>query len=132
MSRQTITKCFAAIIVVAGVACGSVPESQTGSAVTADEPVVVTANDAENRPDLSRFSEDLTPVVLPDLSQLSASIQDQIRTQYDRVVQLRESGEDSLAALSEAHGELGMILMATDLDATATDAFLHAHAQDSD
>ena len=132
MSRQTITKCFAVIIVVAGVACGSVPESQTGSAVTADEPVVVTANDAENRPDLSRFSEDLTPVVLPDLSQLSASIQDQIRTQYDRVVQLRESGEDSLAALSEAHGELGMILMATDLDATATDAFLHAHAQDSD
>lgn len=132
MSRQTVIECFAVIAVVTSVACGSAPESQTSPAVTADEPVVVAANDAENRPDLSRFSGDLTPVVLPELSQLSASIQDQIRTQYDRVVQLRESDEGSLAALSEAHGELGMILMATDLDATATDAFLHAHAQDSD
>ena len=130
MSRQTITECFAVIIVVAGVACGSVPDSQTGPVVTSDEPVVVASNDAENQPDLSRFSGELTPVVLPELSQLSASIQDQIRTQYDRVSQLRESDGDSLTALSEAHGELGMILMATNLDATATDAFLHAHAQD--
>ena len=125
MSRQTITECFAVIIVAISVACGSAPESQTGPVVTSDEPVVVASNDVGNQPDLSRFSGELTPVVLPDLSQLSASIQDQIRTQYDRVVQLRESGEDSLAALSEAHGELGMILMATDLDATATDCLLY-------
>ena len=132
MSRQTITECFAVIIVVAGVACGSVPDSQTGPVVTSDEPVVVASNDAENQPDLSRFSGELTPVVLPELSQLSASIQDQIRTQYDRVVQLRDSDGESLVALGSAHGELGMILMATNLDATATDAFLHAHAQDPD
>ena len=100
MSRQTITECFAVIIVAISVACGSAPESQTGPVVTSDEPVVVASNDVGNQPDLSRFSGELTPVVLPELSQLSASIQDQIQTQYDRVAQLRESDGDSRTALS--------------------------------
>ena len=133
MSRQTVTPWFTGfIIVVTGGACGPAPESQTELAVAPAEPAVVASNDAETQPDLSRFSEELTPVVLPELSQLSASIQGQIQGQYDRVVRLRESDGDSVAALSEAHGELGMILMAANLDATATDAFLHAHAQDPD
>lgn len=68
------------------------------------------------------------PVTLPDLMQLSESIQDQIRVQHAVVRQKAEDAGTPPVELGDAYGELALILMATGLHGTAADAYLNAHA----
>ena len=123
MNRKTLTRMLWVMMPALWVACG--PAADPVSETNPTSPDVRGAA-LPNVPD--RFAEPPPPLVLPDLIQLSESLQTQIRTQHARVLELSEDGDGVSGVVGEAYGELGMILMATDLEATATDAFLHAHS----
>ena len=67
------------------------------------------------------------PFVLPDLSELAAPIRQQIDEQHARVVAGLERGDRSRTEnLAEGYGDLGRLLVATELGHAAQMAFRHA------
>ena len=124
MNRKTLTRMLWLMMPVLWGACGSATDDPVSE--TTVTPPDVRGAALPNAAD--SFAEPPPPLVLPDLIQLPESLQAQIRTQHARVLELSEDGDGVSGVVGEAYGELGMILMATDLEATATDAFLHAHS----
>lgn len=70
----------------------------------------------------------LRSVVLPDLSRLESSVQTQIRDRYAALERLRQSPSPAAAALSEAYGDVGKVLMAAEYVELAEPFFLNARA----
>ena len=69
----------------------------------------------------------LPPVALPDLSDMEATVQRQINTQFETVTRL--VGERAAAdALAPAYGTLGSLLLAANRGNAAETAYLHAQA----
>ena len=66
------------------------------------------------------------PVELPDLSEMNEAVQAQIRQRHSSLVSEAGDSTASPATLAEAHGALGMILMAADLREPAIVSFVNA------
>ncbi len=69
----------------------------------------------------------LPPVMLPELSDMEASVQQQIRTQFDTVARLARDGAP-VQALAPAYGSLGSLLFAANRANAAETSYLHAQA----
>ncbi len=67
------------------------------------------------------------PLVMPDVSGLPEPVRAQVRERHDALQRAEESGAPA-AARANAHGELGLILMATRFYDAAEIAFGHAQA----
>lgn len=78
------------------------------------------------RPTAPAGGETLRPVTLPDLSRLESSVQTQIRERYAALQRLQESPSPPPAALSEAYGEVGKVLMAAEYTDLAEPFVLNA------
>ena len=89
------------------------------------------ANDSEQSPSSAEASGP-PPVVLPDLSQLEESVQDQIRPKHAALLRMLENSSTDQAELSHAYGELGSILRAAGYFDPAEAAYLNASALDPD
>ena len=122
MNRRTATFLSCALVsagILAGGGCGSTSSGPAPDTPEADRP-------AAAEPDPSAVQ----PVPLPDLAAGAASqeLQDRIRRQHAAV----EAGGGEVAAepgsLSEAYGELGMLLLAGGHAAEAETAFRNARA----
>ena len=94
----------------------------TTGCMWSDEPASTTSPDRA-APD----SQTLAAVSLPDLSPLKASIQDRVRQRYSSLRLLVNTGAPP-AELADAHGALGLILMATNYPDAAATCYLHAQA----
>jgi tetratricopeptide (TPR) repeat protein len=70
----------------------------------------------------------LRPVTLPDLSRLEPSVQAQIRDRYAALERLQQAPSAGPAALGEAYGEVGKVLMAAEFSDLAEPSFLNARA----
>src|SRR6185436_4022601 len=69
----------------------------------------------------------LPPIRLPDVSDMEASVQRQITSQFETVTRLaREHAAPDV--LASAYGTLGSLLFAANRDDTAETAYLHAQA----
>lgn len=68
----------------------------------------------------------LRPVSLPDLSKMGGSVQAQIREAHASLIKATENRKAAPAALADAHGALGRLLMAADLDDAAEPCLLNA------
>ena len=68
----------------------------------------------------------LEPVALPDLSRVSDSVRDQVRTRWGAVERLQAGGATPPASAAEIYGALGMVLMAAQFPNAAIPAFLNA------
>jgi len=66
------------------------------------------------------------PVVLPDLSEMVVSVQDQIRQRHAALLASIDAAGTSLVARGEAYGELGVILLAADAREVAEVCLLNA------
>ena len=73
--------------------------------------------------------ESLPTVSLPDLSNLTAWVRDQVRERDAALRALREDPSASAAALVDAHGELGLVLLASEYYEAAAAIFRDAHAR---
>ena len=72
--------------------------------------------------------EALPPVSLPDLSNLTAWAQDQVRARDAALRALEADAAASTAARVDAYGNLGLVLMATEYYEAAAASFRQAHA----
>ncbi len=89
------------------------------------------ANDSELAP-ASAEPSGPPSVVLPDLSQLEESVQDQIRPKHAALLRMLENSATDQTELSLAYGELGSILRAAGYFDPAEAAYLNANALDPD
>jgi tetratricopeptide (TPR) repeat protein len=71
---------------------------------------------------------ELRRVVLPDLSHVAPSVQDQLREGYAVLTRSLETRDIRPADLGEAYGRMGMLLMAAEFRNEAEGAFLDAEA----
>ena len=98
--------------------------TSTNGCAPADEAVPTVATDgaaagAQEMP--------LPAVSLPDLSPLRASVQDWVRERYAALREIENAGATP-AEVGDAHGALGVVLMATNYHDAATTCFRHAQA----
>jgi tetratricopeptide (TPR) repeat protein len=70
----------------------------------------------------------LQPVVLPDLSAMAPSVQRQLQAQHAALMTRATAAPSAPADLAVAHGELGKLLMAAQLDDVAVVCFTNAQA----
>ena len=131
----TAVLAVAATAVAAGVLGGGcAPDNETApSAVPASPPYDADAGAAVAPPnapaaaDAGAVAAPPPAVALPDLADLPEPVRLQVRERHDAL--LRAQAEPAPpAALGEAYGELGLILMATRFYDTAAAAFLNAAA----
>ena len=108
--RRSPARIVLALTVLAGLAGGCAPQEPLRAA---REPLAETA--AARR-----------PAALPDLSRLTASVQRQVRERHEAVGALLDTEGTPDEALGGAYGELGLILMAAQYEATAFDCLLTA------
>ena len=101
----------------------------TGGCVGSDEPASATTADPAARE--VREAPALPPVVLPDLSRLSASVRAQVRERFASLQALQTTADANTApaALASAYGAVGLILMAAEYVDAATVSYRHAQAQ---
>lgn len=125
-----------AVIAIAAAAVlggGCAPEDETASSAVpaatpndADETTVAPPNDAAAA-DAGEVAAPPPAVALPDLADLPEPVRLQVRERHDAL--LRAQAEPAAtAAVGEAYGDLGLILMATRFYDTAAAAFLNAAA----
>src|SRR6185503_5949231 len=69
----------------------------------------------------------LPPVTLPDLSDMEAPVQQQIRTQFETTTRLARDGAPA-ETLAPAYGTLGNMLFAANRANAAETSYLHAQA----
>ena len=72
----------------------------------------------------------LRPVPLPDLSKLTGSVQAQVRERHDALSEQVASAATPAAALGDAFGEMGKLLMAVQFPEGAEAAFVNARTLD--
>ncbi len=70
----------------------------------------------------------LQPVLLPDVSRVSESVQRQLRDRYTSLTMKRQDPSTRPAELAEAYGEMGTLLMAAEYLDAAEPAFLNAQS----
>jgi tetratricopeptide (TPR) repeat protein len=70
----------------------------------------------------------LLKVTLPDLSRLEASVQTQVQTEHEALMQALRNTESLAITLANQYGELGTFVMATDDFDTAESYYLNAQA----
>jgi tetratricopeptide (TPR) repeat protein len=68
------------------------------------------------------------PIALPDVSRLAKSVQDQVRERHAALTARLADRTTPRAALGDAYGELGLILMAAEYYETAASCYLSAQA----
>ena len=68
----------------------------------------------------------LEPVALPDLSQVSDSVREQMQARWRPVARLQGDGAAPAAGAAENYGSLGMVLMAAEFPNAAIPAFRNA------
>ncbi len=73
----------------------------------------------------------LRPIALPDLSQMAAPVQQQIREAHDAVVRITGTRGATTTDLSAAYGGLGKLFMAAQIADAAEPCFLNAQTLDS-
>ena len=73
-----------------------------------------------------------SPLSLPDLSQLDASVQEQIRARHASLTRIAEDARTPPIELGNAYGELGSILRAAGYPGAAEAAYLNACARAPD
>ena len=99
------------------VACSSEPRPTTGSSAAPAQSATATPND-----------RGLQTVALPDISRTDASVQEQLRGQYAALEARLADPGTSDTALAQAFGEMGKLLMATELFDAAEAPFNNARA----
>ena len=68
------------------------------------------------------------PIALPDVSRLATSVQAQVRERHSALITKIENGATPAGELSDAYGELGLILMATEYYDAAASCYVTAQA----
>ena len=119
MRRVLAAGLIGGVWVLASLTGGCVPSDEPASSPTAD----VSALGIRAEPALP-------PVALPDLSRLSASAREQVRERYASLQALHTTADanPAPAALANAYGAVGVILMAAEFVDAAAISYLHAQA----
>ena len=108
--RPGVIACACALAVVGSACAPSDDDPAARTAVTADDVWAVET------------------VPMPDVSRLEESVQDQVRERYAVLEEMTTSPGTSTPALARAHGDVGLILMATGHDAGAETSLRNAQA----
>lgn len=117
IDRGPAVRLVAGASLLAALAAGCTPSDRTGSTAAAGAPG---PRGESARP--------LLPVSLPDLSNLTAWVQDQVLARDAALRALEADPAASTAARVDAYGALGLVLMATEYYEAAAACLLQAHA----
>lgn len=114
MSQRLAPAVWALALALSGVACDS-PADTADPASTAPAAAEPTA-------------WDVRPVDMPDLSLLPESVQAQVRTRFATLAAVSERPNAPARELAQAHGDIGLILMATRFHTGAEASLRNAEA----
>ncbi len=118
MTRRVLPAGLTALTWVLAILAGGCVSQDEVTSTTSTHPSVPGAPEGEA----------LRPVALPDLSGLAESVQAQVRERYSSLIQKLENRGAPPVELSDAYGDLGLILMAAEYYDAAASCYLNAQA----